>query len=468
MTEPHAPDQPRHADPTPASAPGAAEASSGLNEAISAQANAAMEAALHASDLAQAEAERPKAIRGPRVVEGGREYRTGTVISIGPEDVFIEFGPKELGVVSRTQYTEQDLPVVGEELKVVVERFNADESLLICARPGVVQKAEWEMLQPGQVVEATVTGHNKGGLELEVANHRAFMPASHVDLYRVEDLSQYLGQRFSCEVIRIDRSGRGNITLSRRNVLKRERVDLVKKAKESLKEGDTIEVTVRKLMPFGAFCDMGGVDGLLHISDISHDRVTKIENVLKEGQTVAVKILKLDWENKRHSLGMKQLTEHPFATATKDLQPGATVQGRVTKLLEFGAFVEIAPGVEGLVHISELAWKRVQKTSDVVQPNQVVNVKILEIDPDKAKISLSIKQTTEAPAASRDKGRPRGEEDTRKPEEILKETPALRRLREQGKLKLHEKGVKDKSQGLGGLGAAGGLGLGLGDLKLGN
>lgn len=477
MTESHAPEQPNPTATSDTSAQGAgpaptqptpANASPTLTEELSAQADAAMDAAINASDAGQGDSEKPKAIRGPRVVEGGREYRTGTVVSIGPEDIFIEFGPKELGVVSRPQFTDEELPAIGEELKVVVERFNSDDSLLICARPGVVQKAEWEMLQPGQVVEATVTGHNKGGLELEVANHRAFMPASHVDVFRIEDLSQFVGQRFSCEVIRVDRSGRGNITLSRRSVLKRERGEQVKKAKETLKEGDTIEVTVRKIMPFGAFCDMGGVDGLLHISDLSHDRVNKVEDVLKEGQSIAVKVLKLDWEGKRHSLGLKQLTEHPFASATKDLEVGATVQGRITKLLDFGAFVEIAPGVEGLVHISELAWKRVQKTSDVVQPNQVVNVKILEIDPDKAKISLSIKQTTEAPAVNRDKN-PRGkaEEDTRKAEEILKETPALRRLRAQGNQKLHEKGIKDKSKGLGGLGSAGGLGIGLGDLKLG-
>lgn len=484
--KPEAPQAPAPAQP-PASQPPASPQPPAkqtrpaeLSSELSAEANAAMDAALDAGNNGGAQTppaqqqapavdgEKPKAIRGPRVVEGGREYRTGTVISIGPEDIFIEFGPKELGVVSRQQFKDEELPAVGEEFKVAVERFNADESLFICARPGVVQKAEWEMLQPGQVVEATVTGHNKGGLELEVANHRAFMPASHVDIFRVEDLGQFVGQRFSCEVIRVDRSGRGNITLSRRSVLKRERGEQLKKAKESLKEGDTIEVTVRKIMPFGAFCDMGGVDGLLHISDLSHDRVNKVEDVVKEGQSLAVKVLKLDWEGKRHSLGLKQLTEHPFATATKDMEVGATVQGRITKLLDFGAFVEIAPGVEGLVHISELAWKRVQKTSDVVQPNQVVNVKILDIDADKAKISLSIKQTTEAPAGDRGKpqrGRP--DEDTRKPEEILKETPALRRLREQGKQKLHEKGVKDKDKGLGGIGSSGGLGIGLGDLKIG-
>ncbi|MGP1346283.1 MAG: 30S ribosomal protein S1 [Phycisphaerales bacterium] len=467
--------------PQQASAPAqpAPERPSGndLSAEVSAQADAAMNAALDAQHApkpaapapAGTDQDRPKAIRGPRVVEGGREYRTGTVISIGPEDIFIEFGPKELGVISRQQFTDEELPAIGEQFQVAVERFNADESLYICARPGTVQKAEWELLQPGQIVEATVTGHNKGGLELEIANHRAFMPASHVDIFRIEDLSQFVGQRFACEVIRVDRSGRGNITLSRRSVLKRERGEQLKKAKEALKEGDTIEVTVRKIMPFGAFCDMGGVDGLLHISDLSHDRVNKVEDVLKEGQTLPVKVLKLDWEGKRHSLGLKQLTEHPFATATKELEPGSTVQGRITKLLEFGAFCEIAPGVEGLIHISELAWKRVMKTSDVVRPNQVVDVKILDIDPDKAKISLSIKQTTEAPAGDRGKPqRGRGDEDTRKPEEILKETPALRRLREQGKQKLHEKGVKDKSKGLGGLGSSGGLGVGLGDLKLGD
>lgn len=399
-------------------------------------------------------------IKGPRVVESGRERRPGVVVSVGPTDIFIEFGPKELGVIPRIQFTDDDLPKTGSTIEVVVERFEAAESLFICNKPGSVQKADWEMLEPGQVVEARVTGVNKGGLELEVAKHAAFMPASQVDTRRIEDLSVFVGEKLKCEVVRVDRTGRGQITLSRRSIAAEERKAEQAKLKESLNEGDVKEGVVRKIMQFGAFIDIGGIDALLHVSDISHDRVTKVEDVLKEGQKVTVKILKLDWETKRHALGMKQLTEDPWVAAIKDVVEGAIVTGKVTKLAEFGAFIEVAAGVEGLAHISELDWKRVQKTSDVVQPNKIVKVKVLKVDPQTKKISLSIKQAMERPA---DEGGPRRgkrggfEEDTRKPEEILKETAAFRRLKEQSKQQ-HKGALKS------GLGA--GLGMGLGDLKL--
>lgn len=420
------------------------------------------------------------AIRGPRVVQSGREHRTGVVVSVGPTDIFIEFGPKELGVLPRLQYKEGDeLPKPKDSIEVVVDKFEKDEALFICSRPGQVTKADWEMLEPGQIVEARVTGTNKGGLELEVANHRAFMPASQVDIRRIEDLSVFVGEKLKCKVTRVDRSGKGNITLSRRDIVAEERKEILKGLKDSLKEGDVRDGIVKKIMPFGAFVDIGGVDGLVHITDITHDRIRKVEDHLKEGQAVKVKVLKLDWENERHSLGLKQLTADPYEAGLKDITEGAEVNGRVTKLMEFGAFVEVAPGVEGLVHISELSWKRVGKVSDVLQPDQVIKVKVLKLDKDTKKIGLSLKQTQPQPegqgggergsggegggggGSGGGRGRGRGdkfEKDTRTPEEILKETPQLRRMREEAK----KKHGKDLKSGLG----KGHLGIGLGDLKL--
>lgn len=411
---------------------------------------------------------RPKKTWGPRVVEGGREYRKGTVVSVGPEAVFLEFGPKELGLLERSALAEAELPSVGSEVEVVVDRFDTTESLYFCSLPGKVQKADWELLEKGQIVEARVTGFNKGGLELEVASHRAFMPASQIDVRRIEDMSPYVDQKLVCKVMRVDRSGRGNITLSRRQVLAGERKEKVKELRESLKEGDEIEGEVRKIMPFGAFVDMGGIDGLLHVSDISHDRAIKVEDKIKEGDTVRVKVLKLDWEHDRHSLGLKQLEPNPYEESLKEINEGDVVTGRVTKLMEFGAFVEVADGVEGLVHISELDWKRVNKTSDVVQPNTTVKVKVLKIDPDERKVSLSIKQAKDRPQQAAPRGRRRkgeGEADTRKAEEILKETPEFRRLRERAKQQ-EKKKEKRGAKEAGGLGSARGMGLGLGDLKL--
>ncbi|RMH11955.1 MAG: S1 RNA-binding domain-containing protein [Planctomycetota bacterium] len=397
--------------------------------AISESMNAEIEAA-----MAELSAEPPastRAIRGPRVVQAGREYRKGTVVSVGPTDVFIEFGPKELGVVERVNWREgEPIPAVGEETEVIVLRRDDNEGIYICSRPGAVQKADWEMLEAGQDVEARVTGTNKGGLELEVAGHRAFMPASQVSFEHITDLSVFVGEKMTCRVQRVDRRGKGNIVLSRRELLAEERQAKAAKLRETLTEGAVVEGTVRKIMPFGAFVDLGGVDGLVHISDLSHDRVghgeKHVERHVKEGQHVKVQVLKLDWENNRISLGIKQLEADPFAQAASEIAEGAVVTGKVTKILEFGCFVEIAPGVEGLVHISELDWKRVNKVEDVVRLDEVINVKVLRIDKDSRKVSLSLKATKEPPQRE---GGGRGQRDARSADQILKETPALRRLR---------------------------------------
>jgi small subunit ribosomal protein S1 len=444
------------------SSPSASDLSAEMNAEI----NAAMEQldaeSVAAEKVRAANAAKPAAkpaIRGPRVVSAGREHRTGNVVSVGPTDIFIEFGPKELGVISRTQYPDDALPVVGTAIEVVVDKFEAAESLFVCSRPGAVQKAAWEFLEPGQVVEARVTGVTKGGLELEVANHRAFMPASQVSIERVPDLAVFVGEKMKCAITRVERSGRGNIVLSRRDVLDIERKANAETLKTKLAEGDTVEGTVRKIMPFGAFVDLGGVDGLIHISDLTFDRIgfgeKAVEKFVKEGEKVTVKIIKLDWEGGRISLGLKQVAGDPFANATASIVEGAELTGRVTKTTEFGAFVELSRGVEGLVHISELDYKRVEKVDDVVKADQVVQVKVLKIDPASRRISLSIKALKAPPEMPAGGGGPGGGggqgggggyggggkfggkgkkgEQGRSAEEILKETPALRRMREKFK-----------------------------------
>jgi ribosomal protein S1 len=415
-------------------------------------------------------------IRGPRVVQAGREMRTGTVVAVGPTDVFLEFGPKELGVVSRVQWPEgETVPNKDDKLEVIVNSKDAD-GLLLCSRPGTVQKAEWELLEPGQVIEARVTGVNKGGLDLEVAQHRAFMPAGQVSFDHIADLSVFVGEKMTCAVVRVERSGRGNIVLSRKDVLAQERKKQAETLKSTLAEGQTLEGTVRKVMAFGAFVDIGGLDGLIHVGDITHDRVGHgekfVEKYIKVGQKVKVQVLKLDWEAKRISLGMKQTVADPFQVAANDIKEGVEVTGRVKSIAEFGAFIEIAPGVEGLVHISELAWKRVATVNEVLKQDEVIRAKVLRIDPENRRISLSIKALTappepvrpqggEAPAGAdagagtgdggfknKKKQKPveigfggvfggrggrRGREEnlpTRTPEEIKKDTPELRRLRE--------------------------------------
>jgi small subunit ribosomal protein S1 len=410
-----------------------------------------MEAAGAAAAAQKAAApSKPAAIRGPRVVQAGREHRHGKVVSVGPTDIFIEFGPKELGVLPRVQFPDEtQLPVVGADFEVVIDKFEAAEGLFICSRPGSVQKADWEMLEVGQVVEAKVTGVAKGkdakqvGLELEVAGHKAFMPASQIGFDRIEDLSVFVGERLKCAISRVDRMGRGNIVLSRRDILAQDRKEQAEKIIANLTEGQTVEGVVRKIMPFGAFVDIGGIDGLVHLTDLTYDRVgfgeKAVEKYVKEGQRIQVRILKLDIENDRISLGMKQVQGDPFATATEKIQESAEVTGKVTKIAEFGAFVDLGSGVEGLVHISELDHRRVARVDDVVKVDEVVRVKVLKIDPQNRRISLSIKAlkpVPEAPAGAGGGSGMRGKDRKivgRSEEEIKKETPALRRMREKNR-----------------------------------
>jgi len=440
--------RPPERQPAPA-APAPAPSAPLISDEVSAEIDAAM-AAMDRGVGPQPPRQEPKAapaaagaaqgarpaIRGPRVVQAGREHRTGTVVSVGPSDIFVEFGPKELGVASRSQWPEEELPKVGDQIEVVVDRYEAAESLFICSRPGAVQKAAWEMLEVGQVVEARVTGVNKGGLELEVAQHRAFMPASQVALDRVEDLSVFVGEKFVCKVSQIDRRGKGNIVLSRRDVLEAERKEKAEKVKATLEEGQVVEGIVRKIMPFGAFVDLGGVDGLIHISDLSYDRVNYGENAVakhvKEGQRVTVKVLKIDWEHNRLSLGLKQLAADPFAVAANEISEGAEVTGKVVRLTDFGAFVEIAPGVDGLVHVSEIAHRRINTPADVLKIDEIVKAKVLKIDPESRKISLSIRATLPAPEPAGGRGGPGGKGGGRREERAptpVADTPALRRLR---------------------------------------
>lgn len=397
----------------------------------------------------------PAPIRGPRVVSAEREHRSGKVVSVGPTDIFIEFGPKLIGLVERTQYVEAELPKVGDEIEVIVTRRDPKDGILICSKPGAVQKAAWEEMEIGQTVEARVTGVNKGGLELELTGgHEAFMPASQVSLDRVEDLSVYIGQKFTCQVQRIDRRGKGNVVLSRRDLLAVERKEKAAKLKQTITEGQVVDGVVRKIMPYGAFVDLGGLDGLLHASDITHERgmlmgEKAIAKHITEGQPIRVQILKVDLENDRISLGLKQLSEDPFQAALNEIVEGAELSGRVVRFAEFGAFVEVAKGVEGLVHISEIEHRRIGHASDVLKQDEIVKVKVLKIDPGTRKISLSIKAlkaAPEAPAGSGGGGGPGGrggkggrdKTPGRTAEEILKETPELRRLRE----KFGKKGFK--------------------------
>ncbi len=324
--------------------------------------------------------------RLPRLEPGAR--LTAAVSRLGLEDVFVELGPKMLGVCSLAQFDHK--PEIGEQIDFIVNRVDWPQGLVDLGRAGVVQKGEWDTLQKGQTIESQCTGVNKGGLEMRVGTLRAFMPAGQVDRRHVEDLTTFIGQSLTCEVMDINREKR-NLVLSRKAVLEREAAIQREKTLATLAVGQELEGIVRRLMPFGAFVDIGGVDGLVHVSDLSYERIQKPEDVVHEGQTVRVKVLKIDDGGNKISLGMKQCQADPFTTAGATLAPGAEVVGKVVRLADFGAFVQIAPGVDGLIHISELSHERVNRVSQVVKLDEIVRVKVLDVDPGSRRISLSLK-----------------------------------------------------------------------------
>jgi small subunit ribosomal protein S1 len=230
----------------------------------------------------------------------------------------------------------------------------------------------------------------KGGLILDLGV-RGFLPASLVDIRRVQDLDEFLGQELECKVIELNRS-RNNVVLSRRAVLEEERKEQRQRILDRLNPGDVVEGTISNIVDFGAFVDLDGMDGLIHISELSWSHVNHPSEVLEIGQTVKVQVLDIDRERQRISLGLKQTQSDPWQQVLESYQEGDVVQGTVTKVVTFGAFVEILPGVEGLVHISELAQHHVENPREIVSQGDQVNVRILEVDADRRRLSLSLKR----------------------------------------------------------------------------
>ena len=319
-----------------------------------------------------------------------RQRRTGTIMQVHGKDVFVEFGPKSQGVCPLSMF--ESTPALGAKMEFIIDRFDKEDGLLILSRQGSVQKAEWESLEVGQVVEARCTGVNKGGLEMDVCNHRAFMPAGQVDVRHIAELSVFVGEKMPCEVTEVDRQ-RGRIILSRRKTMEAERAHKRTETLATLEVGQILPATITSIQAYGAFADIGGVDGLIHVSDLAYERIKHPSEVVKEGQQVQVKVLKIDDSQQppKIGLGLKQMMENPAVAARSALKEGEAVSGRVTKIMPFGAFVELSPGVEGLIHISELSHDRVHDVRKVVRQDEIVTVKILNVDPSSKKISLSLK-----------------------------------------------------------------------------
>ncbi len=337
----------------------------------------------------------------PTINEG--EVVHGTVVRVDKDEVLVDIGYKSEGVIPvselsiRRSVNPADEVSLGEEIDALVMQKEDAEGRLILSKKRARFELAWKAIEAaaesGEAVNGRVIEVVKGGLILDLGV-RGFLPASLVDIRRVQDLEEFTGKELRCKVIELNRS-RNNVVLSRRAVLEDERKEMRQAILDRLNPGDVVDGQISNIVDFGAFVDLDGMDGLIHISELSWSHVNHPSEVLEIGQTVKVKVLDIDRERQRISLGLKQTQSDPWQQVLEHYHEEDVVEGRVTKVVTFGAFVEILPGVEGLVHISELAQHHVENPREVVSQGDPVNVLILEIDGDRRRLSLSLKRVEE-------------------------------------------------------------------------
>jgi small subunit ribosomal protein S1 len=325
---------------------------------------------------------------------------TGKVVRIDADEVLVDIGYKSEGVIPsnelsiRKSVDPSDEVEMGEEVDaLVLTKEDQDGRLILSKKRARFEKA-WRRIEAaaesGEPVTGTVIEVVKGGLIIDLGV-RGFLPASLVDIRRVPHLDEYLGTAIECKVIELNRS-RNNVVLSRRAVLEEERKEQRQEILDKLQPGEVVEGTISNIVDFGAFVDLNGIDGLIHISELSWSHVNHPSEILNIGDTVRVKVLDIDRDRQRISLGLKQTQEDPWQRVVDTYNVGDELEGKVTKVVTFGAFVEILDGVEGLVHISELAAHHVENPREIIEPGDVVRVKILEIDDERRRLSLSTKR----------------------------------------------------------------------------
>jgi small subunit ribosomal protein S1 len=325
---------------------------------------------------------------------------TGKVVRIDQDEVLVDIGYKSEGVIPsnelsiRKSVDPHDEVELGEEVDaLVLTKEDQDGRLLLSKKRARFEKA-WRRIEAaaesGEPVEGNVIEVVKGGLIIDLGV-RGFLPASLVDIRRVQDLDEFMSQKIECKVIELNRS-RNNVVLSRRAVLEEERKEVRQQILDRLQPGQVVEGSISNIVDFGAFVDLDGIDGLIHISELSWSHVNHPSEILSIGDTVPVKVLDIDRDRQRISLGLKQTQEDPWQRVVDTYNIGDELEGKVTKVVTFGAFVEIMDGVEGLVHISELAHHHVENPREVVEPGSDVKVKVLEIDSERRRLSLSIKR----------------------------------------------------------------------------
>jgi small subunit ribosomal protein S1 len=337
----------------------------------------------------------------PTINEG--EVVSGTVVRVDKDEVLVDIGYKSEGVIPvselsiRRSVDPASEVQLGDEIDALVLTKEDTEGRLILSKKRARFEMAWKKIEraaeSGEPVEGTVIEVVKGGLILDLGV-RGFLPASLVDIRRVQDLDDFLGKTLRSKVIELNRS-RNNVVLSRRAVIEEERKEMRQAILDRLSPGDVVTGTISNIVDFGAFVDLDGIDGLIHISELSWSHVNHPSELLDIGQEVSVKVLDIDRDRQRISLGLKQTQTDPWQQVVDTHDQGDIIEGKVTKVVTFGAFVEILPGVEGLVHISELAQHHVENPREIVSQGDVVRAKIIEMDAERRRLSLSLKRVEE-------------------------------------------------------------------------
>lgn len=328
---------------------------------------------------------------------------TGSVVEVQSDYVLVDINYKSEGLIDINEFRVVDGVrdvKVGDKVEVLIDRIENENGMIVLSKDKADMLRAWtditKAAENEEVIEGTVIAKVKGGLQVDIGV-KAFLPGSQIDLRPVRNMDIFLGKKYKFKVIKFNKK-RGNIVLSRRALLEEERENLKTQTIDQMREGSIVAGLVKNITDYGAFIDLGGMDGLLHITDMSWGRIKHPSEVINVGDEIQVKVLKYDQEKQRVSLGLKQLQEDPWGTVAASYPVGKKVKGKVVSVTEYGAFVELAEGVEGLIHVSEMSWtKRVKHANQIVQPTQEVEVQVLEIDNENRKISLGMKQLMSNP-----------------------------------------------------------------------
>lgn len=347
--------------------------------------------------VASAEATPPGEVPAPKPEAPLFTVHQGRVMRVTAEEVSVELDEGRQGIVPLIEFAGQPLPKVGDAVSVIIEKEDPASGKIVLSKRHADELTFWDSVSPGDELDGVVTGMNKGGLDIDIGGARAFLPSSQVDTHRMKDISLLIGEHVRCIVTQVDRTTR-DLIVSRKKYLESEARAKRQQALEGLTEGDIRSGTVTNLTQYGAFIDLGGVDGLLHMTDIGWGRVRDPREVLEVGQPIRVRILKINRETGKVSLGLKQVKPNPWDGIEERYPKDKRIKAKVARMTEFGAFLELEEGVDALLPIGEMSWsKHIVHPSDVVKIGDEIEVAVLKVDAEKKRISVGLKQTQENP-----------------------------------------------------------------------